>query len=95
MEDIEKWTTKNGIMLLIDDENTNISFFYISQADECLQVVLENRTQDFRIDIWSVETRNDEEVHHVFFVPSDEIIGWLSEIVRKINLWFSNRTPIN
>lgn len=91
---LEGWARRNDIVLLDVSGKPSLRVFYLSEGSECLQAVVEEQQQGFRVDIWSIETINDEEVHHSYVIPTAEVTRKLDEIVAKMRSWFQDRRSL-
>lgn len=91
MSILEDWASLKNIKLFSDIKEPNIKFFYFSINFETMQVVLERRGRQTRIDLWSIETENDEEVHKVYFVDGDKIRPSLDTLLDAISAWLLHR----
>jgi hypothetical protein len=94
MRNLDAWAKRHGITLFYDAERPNIIAFFISHKVETVQVVLEDKGNDFVADIWSIETKDDEEFHYRYNLRAAELDSELDEIVRKIRSWFLTREKL-
>lgn len=94
MDALEAWTQANGITLLTDSSNQNVQTFYVSKGFETIQIVVECKAQECRIDVWSVELANDEELHYVYIVPEASLTEEIDLLVKKVTCWFSDRNSL-
>jgi len=89
MKAISDWANRCGVTLFRERDKSRLVGFYISHGAETFQVVLEV-ADTVRVDVWSIETKNDQEIHVTYFVPKEEIVPALNKVVSAIRLWFSN-----
>ncbi len=88
---LTSWASNKGVTLFASPDNDKIASYYISKGQETLQVVLEDRGSLFRIDIWSVETAFDEEVHFHLDIATQDLPSRLDQLNEKIQSWFETR----
>ena len=94
MQVVEEWARENGLILLDVDDKPNVRVFYLSEGEECLQVVVEDKGADGRIDVWSVEANNDEEFHFAYEFPATELLTKLDEILPRVRGWLQNHDTL-
>jgi hypothetical protein len=91
MDELNQWAEDNGIVLFKDMVNPNSSFFYISKGNETLQIVLEDNGNSVVVDIWSVETYDDQEFHYKEIFDASKTIEETDRLVQRARQWFSTR----
>lgn len=91
MDSVEGWAAENGLTLFQDDRDPRIVAFYVSESDECFQIVIERLGDTYRIDAWSIETHDDEEAHQSLIVRAQDVSQSLDEILKRVRNWFLTR----
>jgi hypothetical protein len=83
---IQAWAKAHDLCLLTDQGRC---FCYTSSEDgECFQLVIEPpRSGIVRIDAWSIETSDDEELHRISAVPVADLAKVLEEAFQIVEDW--------
>lgn len=93
MKSINNWARRNGVTLFTESNKPDLIGFYISHENQTFQVVLELRDK-IRVDVWSIETNDDEDIHKVYFVEPNKIQWSLNIILAAILEWFSHKSDL-
>ena len=75
---IDAWCAKHRLVLFNEFGGQPRRFIYTSGAVECFQISIEppeiSGTEEIvRVNLWSIETVDDAEIHHVWLVPTGDL----------------------
>jgi hypothetical protein len=83
--DIEAWVLSHGFKLIREFGGAPRRFFYVSAGKESFQISIEPpENGHVLINVWSVETLDDIDVHKSWEVPVDTVSRAMDEALRAI-----------
>lgn len=91
MQGLNDWAQNNGITLFVSPSDPTVYSFYISEGSETLQLAMQGQGEVTRVDIWSVETFDDQEVHFKEVIENSNFCRELDQLVDRVRSWFKTR----
>jgi len=92
-EIIKKWSKKNKIHLMSEDNSPHRRYFYISsKIGETFQFVIEPDIDGYiRIDAHLIESPFNEEGHFIWNVPTVQFVHGLDLSLGSAQAWFKRK----
>ncbi len=88
---IRSWCSRHGLALHKDFAGLPRRFVYTSRAMECFQISIEppelsGGGQTVCINLWSIETDDDAEIHKSWEVPAGDLDSALEVTIQTVDL---------